>query len=261
MYHTFNIMLEKSGYKLKYGRVKMDEDLLIILLSVLGSLLAVSLIAIVLLLMAKSKKKTQNFINDKKPAAEKNDYNTAASRVSYNLDQKEEDVKTEFLGRARRDSTLPDKSQNAVQRQAKSRVEIEEVPELYKNIMQAKTNIEVTEADVNPIYNETEFVHNKLESVKYILAFVNEGKTTTYEMNDKEIIIGRDPQIADLIISFDIRISRKHARLFMHEGQIFVEDLQSKNGTFINNMRIDSVCGIEGGRFKVGDTEITIHRG
>jgi pSer/pThr/pTyr-binding forkhead associated (FHA) protein len=56
-------------------------------------------------------------------------------------------------------------------------------------------------------------------------------------MNYQKILIGRDTS-CDLVISHD-SISRKHAELFIDfEGNVFVTDLSSKNGTYVNNRRI-----------------------
>jgi hypothetical protein len=56
-------------------------------------------------------------------------------------------------------------------------------------------------------------------------------------MNYQKILIGRDTS-CDLVISHD-SISRKHAELFIDfEGNVFVTDLSSKNGTYVNNRRV-----------------------
>lgn len=51
-----------------------------------------------------------------------------------------------------------------------------------------------------------------------------------------ETIIGRGPDATVVIDSPDV--SRQHARLFVTEDQVLVEDLGSKNGTFIDSERV-----------------------
>jgi len=60
-------------------------------------------------------------------------------------------------------------------------------------------------------------------------------------MSFKQIKIGRDPN-SDIILN-DNSISRRHAEIFIdEEGNSFITDLSSKNGTFVNGRRIyDSV--------------------
>jgi len=52
------------------------------------------------------------------------------------------------------------------------------------------------------------------------------------QFSTPEIIIGRD-QACDLTIQ-DKAVSAQHTRLSYHHGQWWVEDLKSRNGTFIN---------------------------
>lgn len=52
------------------------------------------------------------------------------------------------------------------------------------------------------------------------------------------LLIGRDESLANLIIK-DTFISRAHAAVFREEnGDYFVQDLNSKNGTFLNDERL-----------------------
>lgn len=53
------------------------------------------------------------------------------------------------------------------------------------------------------------------------------------------MVIGRGNE-SDLVIS-DALVSRRHAEIFEADGQIFVRDLGSLNGTFVNNHRIVDV--------------------
>lgn len=50
------------------------------------------------------------------------------------------------------------------------------------------------------------------------------------------VVIGRGVDV-DLALSDEL-ISRKHAEIYEKEGQLFVRDLGSRNGTFVNNRKI-----------------------
>lgn len=52
------------------------------------------------------------------------------------------------------------------------------------------------------------------------------------------LYIGRDPVWADIILSA-IFVSRKHAMLFCDKGKWFIKDLNSVNGTFVDDKKID----------------------
>lgn len=53
---------------------------------------------------------------------------------------------------------------------------------------------------------------------------------------EQEMIIGRD--LACEVVIDDRQISRRHARIFFMDDAFYIEDLQSKNGTYINHKRI-----------------------
>ena len=59
-----------------------------------------------------------------------------------------------------------------------------------------------------------------------------------FPLHEGENIIGRDPAAAVYIDSPDV--SRRHARIVVRESGITVEDLGSKNGTFLNSDRLVS---------------------
>jgi DNA-binding winged helix-turn-helix (wHTH) protein len=54
---------------------------------------------------------------------------------------------------------------------------------------------------------------------------------------DKELIIGRGPD-CDVVIN-DRQVSRYHVRLQRNDTNVLIEDLGSKNGTFINGKKLD----------------------
>ena len=60
----------------------------------------------------------------------------------------------------------------------------------------------------------------------------------SYSFDQPEFFIGRDPQ-ADLQI-VDDTLSAIHARIFYKNGQWMVEDLQSTNGTYLNEERLST---------------------
>ena len=59
-----------------------------------------------------------------------------------------------------------------------------------------------------------------------------------------EAIIGRDPAAAVVIDSSDV--SRQHARLFISDDHVTIEDLGSKNGTFVGTERLRTTRVLHG---------------
>src|ERR1700757_1875114 len=57
-----------------------------------------------------------------------------------------------------------------------------------------------------------------------------------YFLTQPEMTLGRDAA-ADITVS-DQSISRKHAKITKEAGKVYITDLNSSNGTFINDKRI-----------------------
>jgi pSer/pThr/pTyr-binding forkhead associated (FHA) protein len=72
-----------------------------------------------------------------------------------------------------------------------------------------------------------------------------------------EVIIGRDPA-AHFSIPHD-NVSRQHARLSYHHNQWWVEDLNSTNGTYLNDERIYTpTVVVTGDEVRVGPVTLKI---
>ena len=67
---------------------------------------------------------------------------------------------------------------------------------------------------------------------------VTEGKYTNqyWVIDQDEIILGRDDE-CDIVVP-ERQISRQHIRIFRENNSYFVEDLDSRNGTWVNGQRI-----------------------
>jgi len=58
-----------------------------------------------------------------------------------------------------------------------------------------------------------------------------------FRLKSSKAIIGRDPD-CDVQLSEDFYVSRHHAQITFDDGNYFVEDLGSKNGTKLNGSQI-----------------------
>ena len=77
-------------------------------------------------------------------------------------------------------------------------------------------------------------------------------------LGEGEHLLGRDP---DLELFLDSPgISRRHARIRIAGDEATVEDLGSKNGTFVANRRLDSLTRlVDGDRIGVGSVQLTFN--
>jgi DNA-binding winged helix-turn-helix (wHTH) protein len=80
------------------------------------------------------------------------------------------------------------------------------------------------------------------------------GKRTSLEPG--ETIIGRDPG-AGLFIDH-ASVSRRHARILVMDEAVSIEDLGSKNGTKVNDLRLDTAVPLsDGARILIGTVPLT----
>ncbi len=85
-----------------------------------------------------------------------------------------------------------------------------------------------------------------------------DGKTWPFE---HEIVIGRDETVAEACITLDRYVSRRHARLRNQAGLLLLSDLQSRNGTRMDDHPITQEVRLEiGVPFQVGHTVLRVTR-
>src|ERR1700733_4707151 len=95
----------------------------------------------------------------------------------------------------------------------------------------------------------------------YVLRFIS-GKYQGGEFPvaaEKQILIGRSSDL-DMVLVEDM-VSRKHARIGMQGDQIWIEDLGSTNGTFVNGEKIKRARLKEGDRVLIGTSILKLIAG
>src|SRR5450432_3343023 len=98
----------------------------------------------------------------------------------------------------------------------------------------------------------------RTEVRSYVLRFIS-GKYQGGEfpiVSDKQILIGRSSDL-DMVLVEDM-VSRKHARISMQGDQIWIEDLGSTNGTFVNGEKIKRTTLKEGDRVLIGTSILKV---
>ncbi len=84
-----------------------------------------------------------------------------------------------------------------------------------------------------------------------------ETKGQSYELGD-ELTVGRAGGCQ--ITLDDTYVSQLHARVFRREGQLYVEDLGSTNGTYLNRKKVAAPIAIrKGDRLQIGKTVMELH--
>ncbi|MDQ2728476.1 MAG: FHA domain-containing protein, partial [Actinomycetota bacterium] len=75
-----------------------------------------------------------------------------------------------------------------------------------------------------------------------------------------ELTVGRAPGCG-VSLPEDTFVSQLHARVFRRDGELFVEDLGSTNGTFVNDNKVSAPVALrDGDRLKTGRTTMVLAR-
>jgi len=91
----------------------------------------------------------------------------------------------------------------------------------------------------------------------HIKTKMDDGNEANYHFRQTEVTIGRGPQCA--ISIKDDALSASHARMSFHHAQWWLEDLGSRNGTFLNEDPITTpTVVISGDQFKCGNSILTL---
>ena len=76
----------------------------------------------------------------------------------------------------------------------------------------------------------------------------------------EEVTVGRSPGCA-VSLEDDTFVSSIHARVFQRNGELWLEDLGSTNGTWLNNDRVRGLERLQrGDRVKIGSTILEVAR-
>src|SRR5688572_31249990 len=77
-----------------------------------------------------------------------------------------------------------------------------------------------------------------------------------FPLEDKDIIIiGRDDGSCGIELNWDNKISRRHARIWVQDGELWLEDLGSTNGCWMDGERMVAPARVVR-EVKLGDTLI-----
>jgi pSer/pThr/pTyr-binding forkhead associated (FHA) protein len=86
-----------------------------------------------------------------------------------------------------------------------------------------------------------------------------DGAARTYPMAEEPIRIGRSD--ACQVVLQDTYASQVHARVFPKDGEWFVEDLGSTNGTYLNRVKVGQPSPVgTGDEIRIGKTTLALKR-
>ncbi len=102
---------------------------------------------------------------------------------------------------------------------------------LQENLQNYEHDMELEERS----YGRTVYIEGEAEEV-YRGLYTQEGKLV-YLLRSQSTILGKKKEEADCVLE-DMSVSRMHARVTMDKDGVYLEDMNSTNGTFKNGLRL-----------------------
>ncbi len=97
-----------------------------------------------------------------------------------------------------------------------------------------------------------------LIAMPYLNALSGTAFGKRYELKNAETILGRHPE-CDVVLDAGA-VSRQHAKVVSLDGQFMLEDLKSRNGTFLNGRLINQPTALQDGDLiRICDLELAYH--
>ncbi len=116
-----------------------------------------------------------------------------------------------------------------------------------------RTVWEVEQTKFGEDVEETEL---DLSSVGFFawLVDITDGKPKNdFRITKERVFLGRDPS-SDLMIDDEL-VSKQHAAIYFRNGEFILDDLNSKNGTFLNGELVERAKLQDGDVIKIGNSE------
>jgi pSer/pThr/pTyr-binding forkhead associated (FHA) protein len=126
-----------------------------------------------------------------------------------------------------------------------------------------------TDPLTSPIGGDEEEKQARNRGKKTLILSIEEGGRIELPLS-KEVIIGRLDAGRAIFPDVDLTseggmdrgVSRRHARISLRENQVFIEDLNSLNGTFLNATRLVPELPYpikDGDQVQIGKLLVTVH--
>ncbi len=95
-------------------------------------------------------------------------------------------------------------------------------------------------------------------NIKLRLSYKDKPEEDTFMIQQSDILLGRDPNCKVHIP--DETISAQHARIYLIDQNWWIQDLNSTNGTFLNDERIEQPCILTNNDLiQVGNIKLIAH--
>ncbi len=158
--------------------------------------------------------------NQKKQSSEKNNYDKIFSNSAKNISQDKDDTK------------------NINQDKEVTKYLSQEANNEEMGFYEKKLDDSYEQKEESEIYGRTVLLSSDGKIAENILLEKRRGKEIVHQLDDFPYIIGKVNDSVNLVLN-DVSVSRIHAKLTEENGQIYVQDCNSTNGTYVNGVLLE----------------------
>jgi hypothetical protein len=128
---------------------------------------------------------------------------------------------------------------------------------LANNDRAAYGDTELVEPVRNPNDSNTVAILDQISTYQLVLTDINSPSRSFHVPLNNSVTVGRKADLCNIVLDYDNSVSGRHCEISARGGKFYVKDLQSKNGTFINNSKVLSDTEIFSGNIlKIGRLEM-----
>lgn len=129
------------------------------------------------------------------------------------------------------------------------------------NALQEETTVSFTPIEIEEEAGEAEGLpQSELESGQALLMVKRGPNAGSRFLIDKDVTtVGRHPE-SDIFLD-DVTVSRRHAEFRRKDGQFYVHDVGSLNGTYVNRQRVEETLLAGGDELQIGKFKLTFYAG
>lgn len=103
----------------------------------------------------------------------------------------------------------------------------------------------------------TVMIWNQGASYQIVLTDINSPARSFQAPLERSVIIGRKKGVCDIALDYEKSVSARHCEINVRDGKFYVKDLQSSNGTYLNDNKVLAESEIfSGNKLKLGRLEM-----
>lgn len=110
--------------------------------------------------------------------------------------------------------------------------------ELEKNISEPEAKTELIHTPSSNDDGQTYMIWENKATYQVVLTDVNSPMKSFQIPLSQSVVIGRKQEQCDIALDYEKSVSSKHCQINVRDGKFYIRDLQSANGTYVNESKV-----------------------